>query len=239
MDISWKSVRLARGAKSVTSHITVGCRSSPRVKNCKATKTGLHSGELTDVVTANASWTVQHKQVLLMTCRVQILGPDTSTMQARALMDCALSTSFITEQLAQRQGLKRRRVNVNISGIGGNPIMLQWREVDFRVTCLKSGGRQFAVQAIVLRKVTSDLTSSPTPFNDKWKHLSGLELADSDFGIPGAIDLILGTEIFGQVVLRGWLLGPHGSLLRLRPILDGCWETLSTVSNSKVQKVVA
>ena len=133
-----------------------------------------------------------------MTCKVQILGPDGSKTQARALLDSASSTSFITERLTQRLGLKRKRVDINISGIGGNLFPLSPRgAVDFRVTSLKSGGRRFPVHAIVLRKVTSDLPSSPTPFNDKWKHLSGLELADPDFGTPGAIDLLLGTEIFG------------------------------------------
>jgi len=106
---------------------------------------------------------------------------------------------------------------MTISGIGGNLSPLSPRgAVDFRITSLKSGGRRFPVQAIVLRKVTSDLPSSPTPLNDKWKHLSGLELADPDFGTPGTIDLLLGTEVFGQVVLNGRRFGPRGSPTALK-----------------------
>ena len=81
--------------------------------------------------------------------------------------------------------------------------------VDFRVTSQKNGGRGFPVQAIVLHKVTSDLSSSPTPFNDKWKHLQGLELADPDFRTPEAIDLLLVTEIFSQAVLHRRRFGPR------------------------------
>ena len=96
----------------------------PKSEDRKASKAGSHSGESSDVVTANVSWTMQHKQVLLMTCKVQILGLDGSVTQARALLDSASSTSFITERLAQRLGLKRKRVDVNITGIGGNPFPL-------------------------------------------------------------------------------------------------------------------
>ena len=53
--------------------------------------------------------------------------------------------------------------------------------MNFRITFLISGGRQILVQDIVLRKVTSDLLLSPTPFSDKWEHLKGLELADPGF----------------------------------------------------------
>ena len=68
----------------------------------------------------------------------------------------------------------------------------------------------------MLRKVTSDLLSSPTPFNDKWKHLSGLELADPDFGTPGASNLLLGTEVFGQVVLHNRRFELRGSPTALK-----------------------
>ena len=60
-----------------------------KIENCKAAKVGPRYEESTDVVTANVSRTAQHKQVLLMTCKVQILGPDGSTTQARALLDSA------------------------------------------------------------------------------------------------------------------------------------------------------
>ena len=42
----------------------------------------------------------ESKEVLLMTCRIEVTAPDSSTTQARALLDCAASTSLITECLA-------------------------------------------------------------------------------------------------------------------------------------------
>ena len=42
----------------------------------------------------------QGEEVLLMTCRVKVIIPDGSIMHARALLNCAASTSLITECLA-------------------------------------------------------------------------------------------------------------------------------------------
>ena len=99
-----------------SGHFVKECPSSQRCKEChqphhsmlhidsksknhKAAKASPHSGESTDVVTANVLRTAQHKQFLSMTCKVRILGPDGSTTQAKALLDPAFSTSFITEGL--------------------------------------------------------------------------------------------------------------------------------------------
>ena len=70
-------------------------------KNRYAPKTGLHSGKLSDVVVASVSQTEQHKQVLLMMCKCQILGPNRTTMQARALLDAVLLISLIIKCLVQ------------------------------------------------------------------------------------------------------------------------------------------
>ena len=48
-------------------------------ENHKAAKASPRSGESTDVVMANVLQTVHYKQVLLITCKVRILGPDGST----------------------------------------------------------------------------------------------------------------------------------------------------------------
>ena len=152
-----------------------------------------------------------------MTCKFEILGLDGSATQARALLDSASSMSFISERLTQQLHLKQKRLNVSVTGIGGNSFPLLPRGmVDFRVTSLGGRGRRLPMQAIVLHKVTSNLPSSPTPFNDSWKCLIGLELVDPDFRSPGTIDLLLGKEVFGQIVLRGQRFGPRGSPMALK-----------------------
>ena len=74
-----------------------------------------------------------------------------------------------------------------------------------------SVGRVHEVEAIVLPKVTSDLPLHPVPFAGGWQHLWGLQLADPEFGNPGGIDILLGVDIFSDVLLHGWQSGPRGS----------------------------
>ena len=59
----------------------------------------------------------------------------------------------------------------------------------------------------------------------------GLELADSNFVTPGAIDLVLCTKVFGQVALHGLWLGLRGSPLAVKAHFG--WVLSGTVSTEK------
>ena len=48
-----------------------------------------------------------------------------------------------------------------------------------------------------------------------WQHLSGLPWADPGYGKPGRIDLLLGVEVFVDVLLNGRQTGPPGSPVAL------------------------
>ncbi len=124
-------------------------------------------------------------QALLMTCRVSILTPDGCATQARALLDSASSTSFVSERLAQHLRLPRSHRLAQIAGIGGVSHQSHGQSVvHFSVAPMWSVGRVHEVEAIVLPKVTSDLPLHPVPLDGKWQHLWGLQLADSEFWFP-------------------------------------------------------
>ena len=153
-----------------------------------------------------------HRHVLLMTSHVLVVAPDGSTTRARALLDSASSTSFISEHLAQHMRLHRRREFAQIAGIGGvSQPSLSQSVVRLGVTHPTCVEQVIDVDAVVLPRVTSDLPLCPIPFDSNWRHLSGLRLADPDFGSPGSIDLLLGADVFSTVVLHGRRLGPTGS----------------------------
>lgn len=59
------------------------------------------------------------------------------------------------------------------------------------------------------------------PFNVTWSHLSNIQLADPGFGHPGEINLLLGVEVFVEVMLHGRRSGVPGSALLLKRNLDG------------------
>ena len=99
-----------------------------------------------------------------------------------------------------------------MSGIGGGAIQLPSHgSATFKVKPTRSGGQTLNVDALILRKITSNIPSCPVPFDNRWKHLSGLSLADPDFGKPGTIDILLGGDIFFRTMLHGRRIGPSGS----------------------------
>ena len=53
---------------------------------------------------------------------------------------------------------------------------------------------KFSVTAVIMPCVTCDLQMHPIPSCEGWRHLSGINLADPDFGTPRRIDLLLGLR---------------------------------------------
>ena len=145
-----------------------------------------------------------------MTCRVNVMAPDGSITQARALLDCAASTSLITEHLAQQRHLKQRSANFTINGVAGHSVRPKG-VVNFQIAGVRSGGKKIEVEASVLPKVTADLPTIPVASVKDWKHLSGLELVDPNYGTPARVDILLGGKVFSKAVLHGRRFGPTGA----------------------------
>ena len=83
----------------------------------------------------------------------------------------------------------------------------------FQVSPTQSPNEKFTVTAVIVPKVTCDLPRYHVPFDCRWSHLSDIELADPEFGIPGQIDVLLGVDVFVEVLLHGrWVGPPHTSV---------------------------
>ena len=145
--------------------------------------------------------------LLFMTCRVLIKAPDGSLTEARALLDNASCASFISERLAQSLSLHRKHVPVSVSGIGGLSHKPPLQSVTtFEVQSLS--GRKIEVITVIVPKVTCDLPTAPIAFDLRWNHLDGLPLADPSVGQPGRVDMLLGADIFVNVLRDGRRKGP-------------------------------
>ena len=164
-----------------------------------------------------AQGSVRSRQPLLMTCRILVSSPDGFTTQARAMLDSASSSCFVSERLAQHLRLPRSRRLVQITGIGGVSHSSVNQSVShFRISPIWRGdGESMEVEAIVLPKVTSDIPVHPVSYASDWHHLSGIQLADPDFGTPGSVDVLLGVDVFTSVLLHGRRHGPSGSPVAL------------------------
>lgn len=149
---------------------------------------------------------------LLMTCQLCIHGPDGSHVQVRGLLDPGSSASFVSKRIAQSLGLQHSTRNIQISGVAGithrSPVHSVAR---FEISPLTHLSERLSMEAIVVPKVTRDLPVQPIEFSLNWSHLSGLYLSDTDFGQPGKIDVLLGVNVYTEVMLQGRRSGPHGT----------------------------
>ena len=154
--------------------------------------------------------------MLLMTARVLVTTNHGATIQARALLDSASSTSFISERLAKLLRIPHVRRAAQITGIGGVAGQTDMQSiVQFQVSPIWSIEKMFEVEAIVLPKVTCELPIRPIQIDQSWTHLKGIRFADPDFSTPGSIDILLGVDIFSSALLDGRRSGSAGSPVAL------------------------
>ena len=199
-------------------HFIKNCKSLHHCKRCqKPHHTLLHLEENRPPFIDPVTTTSHHVSVgiesnmLLMTCQVLVETPQ-GTVKARALLDSASSASFVSERFAQSLGLQRFSQNAKIRGIANLTSSTQAYPVTkFEIRSSLSLGHKHKVTAVVVPRVTCDLPVRTIPFHKEWKHLKGLQLANPDFGKPGRIDILLGVEIFVNVVYQGRRKGPQGS----------------------------
>ena len=119
---------------------------------------------------------------------------------------------FVSEHIVQSLGLNRRSQRLTVSGIGGISRTSPPSFVStFEVSSLYLPRTKYAITAIVVPRVTCDLPLQPVYNSSNWNHISNLSLADPDFGTPVRIDLLLGADIYANVLLHGRRCGPPGT----------------------------
>ena len=84
-----------------------------------------------------------------MTCRVNVMAPNGTITQARALLDCVALTSLITERLLQQLHFPRHPTNFTINGVAGFSVHPRGT-VNFKIAGVRIGGKQIEMEASVL-----------------------------------------------------------------------------------------
>ncbi|XP_062539142.1 uncharacterized protein LOC134207435 [Armigeres subalbatus] len=150
--------------------------------------------------------------VLLQTAIIKVLSTSGHSQWARALLDPASQLNLITENLVQRLNLRRYQCHQEIGGVG-NSAIISSHAVRIR---MESHCTDFAVEQSchILKKITRDLPSRSLDAS-RWKLPPNIILADPKFSETGPIDLLLGMELYYDLLLDGFSkLGPEMPVLQ-------------------------
>lgn len=166
---------------------------------------------------------------VLPTANVMVKDREGNLREFRALLDSGSQASFVTESCSQKLGLKRVNSRMVITGIGSSSA---GKSRGMITLCLKPGfpsTYEISVNALIIPKITTQLPKLLADQHLQW--ISSIQLADPVWCKNRNIDILLGADVFFEVLDEGQLKSPTSHLLaqntKLGWVIGG-----STMSNN-------
>jgi hypothetical protein len=138
--------------------------------------------------------------ILFATANVEVKNKAGQYISCRALLDSASQSHFITERCALCLQLARTQTHASIQGIShvntaayySVPIQMRSMHSDWNTT----------LDCAILSNITGTTPSTKLD-TSSWNLPKDLRLADEKFDQPGNIDLLIGADIFYDILRSG------------------------------------
>lgn len=163
----------------------------------------------TAAVTALCSTVPSRPSVLLATARVKVTSQEGRNIVVRALLDQGSEMTFITARLSSVLKLRHVKRPISLAGVGGvNAGRCRWA-AQIKISPFSKSFPVLTTTASILKSLT---TYSPPPrlSNVSWSHLADLALADPDPLSSEPIDVLIGADLYNELLLDGIRRGPSG-----------------------------
>ena len=189
-------------------HSTESCRSHFKCRECQQSHhTTLHQSS-TPPTPVQSVVSSQVPDALMMTAQVLLTGPRGEKTQARVLIDPGAGISLVSSKIAQQLSLPLTKTNLQFSGVQGTPCKSAKHLTELCLSPLQ-GNQAVHVKAAVVPVVTNDIPSQEIAPVDDLPHLTGLGLADPTFHLPGRVDILLGADVYPQIMKKNQMItGP-------------------------------
>ncbi|XP_018395706.1 PREDICTED: uncharacterized protein LOC108774166 [Cyphomyrmex costatus] len=138
---------------------------------------------------------------LLATARLRLHSPHGRTVTARALIDPGSVVTLITESIVQCLYLPKFKHAVCVTGVGETQFPVH-SATNITVSPTFSDGPAYSTNALILKSLTKYLPNQNL-LVDQWRHISDLTLADSEPMSRDPIDIIIGIDLYGMLILDG------------------------------------
>lgn len=139
--------------------------------------------------------------ILLATAWIRVSSSSGHSRVARALLDQGSVATVMTTKLTQQLKANKIRVAVSISGIGNTETNAQYA-TNINIAPVSGVGPTFSTTALIARTLTQ-YTPQRAPSKPLENHIRGLPLADRDPSSSHPIDIIIGADLYGFLLLDG------------------------------------
>ncbi|KAL0803354.1 hypothetical protein ABMA28_017417 [Loxostege sticticalis] len=164
--------------------------------------------ETKHVVNASHVSPNDYSEILLATALVNVKAADGSSHTLRALIDQGSQISLITEQAAQMLKLKRERCHGVIYGVGQRENNCKGK---LNITCTSMyNNYKFTAEVIIMNSLIKNLPNK-TFTRPSWPVIQNINLADPEFYISRPVDLLLGADIYSNILLGGIIKSDNAS----------------------------
>lgn len=153
-------------------------------------------------------------EVLLCTAKVQVTNPiSKETAVVRALLDCGSQSSFLVESVMQKLNISSQSSNTEVIGIGSTPLKVPTKRCAIKLQSCDNGF-SVAVSCLVLPHISGEMPKTTFDVSHLQLHTK-FQLADPDFNRAGPIDMLIGADLFWDIIgSKQHSLGPGNPTLR-------------------------
>lgn len=138
--------------------------------------------------------------VLLSTAIVHIKDVQGQPVKCRAVLDSGSQSHFITQDLVRRLQLPKRKIKTTINGIASSTTA----SVEQTTASISSINNNYkaTINCLIMPKIMDKIPT--TNINKRnFKIPNNINLADPTFNISGEIDLLIGADIFFNILTTG------------------------------------
>lgn len=148
----------------------------------------------------HSGMSTKNSQILLATARVTIFSRNGLPVNARILLDNGSQVSFVTQSLLNKIEYHSYTKNLDICGISQNSISSK-SVVDICFYSRFDQDKKFAISCAVLEKITCKLPQVPIKVSELNipKEIFP-NLADPEFHEPSEIDMLVGADVFYNII---------------------------------------
>lgn len=175
---------------------------------------------------------VPNTTVLLGTAFINVYDRYNNSIPCRAIIDMGSQNNFISSSCCRKLGLNISQLSRKtiIKGLGDHASVAQGK-LNITFSSSVDPNITYAMDTLVLNRITEKLPTAAVDMTS-CKYLNGLPLADEKFSTPSDIDILIGAQLFVELLLPGKITGspgqPSAFLTTLGYVIMGEAEILSS-----------